>query len=77
MDPALIALSDVIQTDDLTGVRVESNIAEAVRRLVERGYKKDTDAEKNEVGAKPRRVSSMLNADVLCQEVGNLQACFL
>jgi hypothetical protein len=40
MDPALIALSDVIQTDDHTGVRVESNIAEAVRRLVERGYKK-------------------------------------
>ena len=31
--------------------------------------KKDTDAEKNEVGAKLRRVSSMLNADVLCQEI--------
>ena len=69
MDPGLIALSDLIQTDDHTGVQVESSITEAVRGLVERGYTKDTDAEKDGVRAKLQHVSSMLNADVLCQEI--------
>jgi len=68
-DPALVALSDVILTDDHTGIKKNSNIEEAVRRLVEGGCIKDTDAAKITVRSKLQRVASMLDVDVLCQEI--------
>ena len=68
-DPALVALSDVIHVDDHTGLRRESNIEEAVRRLVEGGYIADTDAGKNLVRSNLHRVASMLDVDVLCHEI--------
>lgn len=72
MDPALIALSDVIQADDQTGIRVMSNITEAVRRLVEGGHIKDTDAAKNQIRVKLECVRLMLNAEVLCHTIHTL-----
>jgi len=68
-DPALVALSDVIHVDDQTGLRQTSNIEEAVIRLVEEDYIADTDAARNLVRSKLRRVALMLNVDVLCGEI--------
>jgi hypothetical protein len=45
-DASLVAVSDLIQTEDHTGRRVMSNITEAVRRLVEGCYISDTDGKK-------------------------------
>jgi len=66
LDPKLIALSDVIQTDDLRGM---SNISAVIRRLVKEGHIADTDTEKDEIRTKLQHVTSMLDADVLCQEI--------
>jgi hypothetical protein len=68
-DAALIPLSDLIQTDDHEGAQATSNITEAVRRLVEENYIADTDTEKDKVRTKLQRVKSMLDADVLCDEI--------
>ncbi len=68
-DPQLVALSDVIQTDDHTGVEATSNITDAVRRLVGGGYIANTDKEKDRVRNKLQRVKEMLDVDVLCQEI--------
>lgn len=67
-DPALVALSDIILVDDQTGLKRVSNIEKAVLRLVEKKYIR-TDAEKNRARNKLLRAASMLDADVLCQEI--------
>ncbi|HXB74576.1 MAG TPA: DUF262 domain-containing protein [Candidatus Acidoferrales bacterium] len=68
-DPALLALSDVIQVDDHKGLRSMANISEMVRRLVEAGSVPDTDAAKDGVRIKLQRIKSMLDVDVLCHEI--------
>jgi hypothetical protein len=69
MDPSLIALSDLIQTDDQIGLQGTSKITEALRRLVEGHHLEDTDAAKDAARTKLRRVKAMLDADVPCQEI--------
>ena len=64
-DPALVALSDLILSDDHDRIKQTSNIEAAVLRLVENGYV----ADKNVVRNKLQRVALMLDTDVLCQEI--------
>jgi hypothetical protein len=68
-DPGLIALSDLVPADDQTALRGTANISDSVRRLVEEGYLPDTDVKKDEIRTKLERVRSMLDADVLFQEI--------
>jgi len=68
-DPALVALSDVIQMDDQTGLRRTENIEETVRHLVEAGDIADTDEAKNPIRNRLQHVASMLDVDVLCHEI--------
>jgi hypothetical protein len=67
-DPAFVALSDLILVDDPTGLKRTSNIQKAVLQLVEKKYIR-TDAERNNAFNKLLRAASMLDGDVVCQEI--------
>ncbi len=67
-DAALVALSQLVPANDPNGLKAESNIDEAVRRLVEAKHI-STDAQKNEASVKLQRAAGVLDADVLCMVV--------
>jgi len=68
-DAGLVAFSDLINMDDQTGLQRTSGIEKAVSRMVDGSYIGDTDPEKNKFRTRLLRVASMLDVDVMCQEV--------